>query len=95
LWGLGIEGENQALMAAGQTLHPMLASLKLSYEEQADMFDVRLFLFCAVLSAHRIKDASPQLRLTFISKLLEPEVESWERTDSRAAPLKDCQTTSE
>jgi hypothetical protein len=51
--------------------------------------DVRLFLFCAALSAHRIKDASPQLRLTFISKLLEPEVESWERTDSRAAPLKE------
>jgi len=50
--------------------------------------NARLFLFCAALSAHRIKDASPQLRLTFTLKLLEPEVESWERTDSRAAPLK-------
>jgi hypothetical protein len=45
--------------------------------------------FYFALSAHRIKDASPQLRLTFSLKLLEPEVESWERTDSRAAPLKD------
>jgi hypothetical protein len=53
------------------------------------LLDVRLFLFCAALSAHRIKDASPQLRLTFFLKLLEPEVESWERTDSRAAPMKD------
>ena len=42
---------------------------------QADS-DVRLFLFCVVLSAHRIKDASPQLRLTCFVKLLEPEVES-------------------
>lgn len=47
------------------------------------------FYFVENFSAHRIKDASPQLRLTFFLKLLEPEVESWERTDSRAAPLKD------
>ena len=65
----------------------MLASFYVMKNKRT--LDVRLFLFCAALSAHRIKDASPQLRLTFSLKLLEPEVESWERTDSRAAPLKD------
>lgn len=37
-----------------------------------------------VLLRRRIKDASPQLRLT-VFQLLEPEVESWERMDSRVA----------
>jgi hypothetical protein len=41
----------------------VLASLYVMKNKRT--FDVRLFLFCAVLSAHRIKDASPQLRLTF------------------------------
>jgi hypothetical protein len=55
--------ERERLLAAGQILPPMLASLHVMKNKRT--VDVRLFLFCAVLSAHRIKDASPQLRLTF------------------------------
>jgi hypothetical protein len=75
------------VFAAGQPVRDVLISYsKLNLIEQADD-QVRLFFFCVALSAHRIKDASPQLRLT-VKRLLEPEVESWERTDSRAAALK-------
>ena len=74
------------LIMALHTQARVVASLTLELCEQANS-DVRLFRFVA-LSAHRIKDASPQLRLTLCC-LLEPEDESWERKDSRAALLKD------
>jgi hypothetical protein len=61
---------------------------KLSQTEKTSIF--RLFFFerdnfVRVLLRRRIKDASPQLRLT-VFQLLGPEVESRERMDSRAAP---------
>jgi hypothetical protein len=71
------------VQAAGQARGRVLGSLHI---KQAGINCSLVFSF-AFLSTHRIKDASPQLRLTQ-ALLLEPEVESWERMDSRAVALK-------